>query len=91
MGAVAEAMIEGLKDQVAFDVGDRLPNQPAGHRFRRDGGLRCRALVAGGDHLVQSAAVGRHQGFRADLVGRIQEHRAMHGVLKLAHVARPFC
>ena len=88
MGAVAEAVIERVENEVAFDIGDRAADEAA----RR--GL-CRSTAA-------FTGPGRTSSPRADLVpsgrrmasGMIavaggQQHGAMHGVLELAHIAAP--
>src|SRR5437899_8332219 len=43
MGAIAEAMLQRLQNEIAFDVGHRTSDQRAGDLFAGDGGVRrCR-------------------------------------------------
>ena len=85
MGAVAQAMIQSVQDQIALDIADRASHQSAGH----GGGRNHRALHAGilryghrgGADL---GAIGKADGFRADLGPAGQQHGAMDGVFQLA-------
>ena len=83
MGAVAEAMVEGIEDQVALDLRHGPSHEAAGGGLRDLGGPRRRPL--GGDRL----ALRREDRLGADRVARGQQHRPVQGVLQLADVAAP--
>src|SRR6266851_5405757 len=76
MGAIAEAMLQRLDDEVAKHIGDGAADQRAA-RLRAH--ALCFAVLAGR----------QHDGVRAELAAARQEDGAMHGVLQLAHIAAP--
>ena len=76
MCPVPQAVMQGVDDEVALDFGHLASDHPLGAVFL----LRRRG--AGG-------SAGEQDGCGLDLVARRQQHGAVHGVLKLAHVAGP--
>ena len=91
MGAVAQAMVQGVQDQVAFHITDGAADQGAGG----GGGRHHRALhrrILRQRHRGSSAdlgAVGQADGFRTDLGTLGQQHGAVDGVFQLADIALP--
>ncbi len=86
VGAVAEAVLERLDDEVALDIGDGASDQRPCHGLGRERRMRHGRRVLG---VAQAQAVGREDAVGADLVAGREQHRTVDGVLELAHVARP--
>ena len=86
MGAVAEAVLERLQDQVALDLRHGAADQIAGDLLGGHGRMR---RGAGAARLVEAHAVGREDTVNADLRAGREQHGAMQRVLQLAHIARP--
>ena len=84
VGAVAQAMVQGVEDEVALDLGHGAPHEAAGGRL---GHLRGAGRRAGA--LRQGIALGRHDRVGADLGAGGEQHRPVEGVFQLAHVAAP--
>ena len=87
MGAVAEAVPQGVDDQVLLHLGDGLADEAAAGGFGGGHGGQggARVSVGGG----QGLAVRQADGVLIDLHARRQQHRAVHGVLELADIAGP--
>ena len=85
MGAVAEAVLERLQDEVALDVRDGAADQRARHLLGDQRGMGDRRRL----RLVEPHAVGREDGVGADLIAARQQHGAVNGVLELTHIAGP--
>ena len=89
VGAVAEAVAQGVDDQLLLDLGDGRPT-----KARRGGlgGASRRGWAARGGRRSARPSAGRRAGGwrppRSPGPTR-QQHRAVHGVLELADVAGP--
>ena len=86
VGPIAEAMLERLQDQVAFDIGDGAADQGARHLLGGKGGVGHGWRGLG---EVEPVAVRRQDGFGSDLVALRHQHRTVDGVFQLADVALP--
>ena len=89
MGPVAQAVLQGVDDEVALDVGDRPPDQlgDALHALTVAPENGLAALDRSG--LARTRAIRQQNGLQGDLVARREQHSAMHGVLELPDVALP--
>ena len=92
MGAVAQAMVQRVQDQIALDIRNRAADQAArhgggiGHCALHRRILRCH----GGGHAgADMAAIGQADGFRGYFRTLRQQHGAVNGVFQFAHIAAP--
>ena len=90
MGPVAQAVLQGVEDQVLLDIGDRAADQAAsaftGSAVLR-GADRCQGLCVALARRL--AGAGQQYFVRAYDTVAGQQHGAVHGVLQLAHIAPP--
>src|SRR4051812_24815310 len=78
VGTVAQAVLEGFQDQIAFDVGDCAADQRTRNLFGGEGGVRYRRRGLG---EVEAVAIGRQDRVRTDFVALRHQHRTVHGIL----------
>src|SRR5579871_5759739 len=86
VGAVPEAMLEGLQDEVALHVRNGAADERARHGFGRHGGMGDGGEALG---LIKPGSVGGENSLGADLGSAREQHCAVDGVLELAHIAGP--
>src|SRR5215212_2660290 len=84
MRAVAEAVVERIEDEVLLDLGDGASDERTGDGLR--GPRRTGRWIGGGG--PERLAFRGADSIDVDLGPGRQQHRAMHRVLELAHVAR---
>uniref|UniRef100_A0A0N5A5Z1 PE-PGRS family protein n=1 Tax=Parastrongyloides trichosuri TaxID=131310 RepID=A0A0N5A5Z1_PARTI len=96
MGAVAQAVAERVQNQRLFHLGHGLADKATGHgvgglsRLTGHAGVIGRGGGGGGSLPAQQrASVRQADGVDVDLGPGRQQHRAVHGVFQLAHVAGP--
>src|SRR4051812_31239511 len=83
--AVAEAVVERIEDEVLLDLRDGASDERTGDGLR--GPRRTGRRIGGGG--PERLAFRRADGIDVDLGPGREQHRAMHRVLELAHVAAP--
>src|SRR5215217_3316693 len=85
MRAIAEAVVERIEDEILLDLRDGASDERAGDGLR--GPRRTRRGIEGGG--PERLAFRRADSIDVDLGPCREQHRAMHRVLELAHVAAP--
>src|SRR3546814_14903395 len=84
----AQAVVQGVEDEVLLDVGHRAPDQVL-RLAGRGAAVAGRLGRLGPLGRLAEALAGQHDGLGADAAVLRQQHGAVHGVLQLAHVAAP--
>src|SRR5579859_947449 len=89
MGPVAEAVLQGVDDQIALDVGHGAADQRLGAALDRGLGGHRRRRGQAGARIAGGRRVGQHDRLGPDLLAGSQQDGAVHGVFELAHIAAP--
>src|SRR3954453_8925077 len=86
VGPIAQAMLQGLQNEIALHVGHGASDQSAGYLFGGEGGVRHGWYGFG---CVEPLAIRRQNGVDADLVTLRHQNRTVDGVFEFADVALP--
>ena len=86
MGAVAQAMIERVEDQVLLDLGHGHSDHDPLGGIGGIGRLAHGRIAGAGE----DRPIGHADGIGADFPAGREQHGAVHGIFQFTHIARPF-